>query len=101
MKVIDETLLDEFRRKTRCEWCKAAVPGCQPHHLYAKGMGGGSVLDVKVNLMGLCWKCHRDVHNGNIPRHALIAVVSYREGRSPDEIEKEIFRLLKEPKPCT
>lgn len=35
----------------------------QPHHIKTKGSGGGDELE---NLITLCWKCHRLVHDGHI-----------------------------------
>ena len=34
------------------------------HHIKSRG-SGGAVVD-RENLIGLCWQCHRKVHDGNI-----------------------------------
>ena len=33
------------------------------HHKKTRGAGG---TDDKSNLIGLCWQCHRKVHDGNV-----------------------------------
>jgi 5-methylcytosine-specific restriction endonuclease McrA len=35
--------------------------GLHPHHIKYKSAGGEDTLD---NLVTLCWKCHRAVHDG-------------------------------------
>lgn len=60
-------------------------------------MGGGSRLDIRINLMSLCRiPCHNDA-DGKIPRCSLLEIVAKREGRTPDSIEEEIWRLLRTP----
>jgi 5-methylcytosine-specific restriction endonuclease McrA len=44
----------------RCRHCRNRE-GLHPHHVYYKGLGGGDTLN---NLLTLCWKCHRNVHDG-------------------------------------
>lgn len=97
MKIVDEKLLHKFRLKTRCELCLKVWP-VDPHHLLAKGMGGGSRLDHKLNLISLCRKCHTLFHAGRIPKVDLLEVVGKREGLTVDEIETEIYRLLRAKK---
>ena len=40
------------------------------HHKTSKGAGGDDEYDVNdpenSNLVGLCWQCHRKVHDGNV-----------------------------------
>lgn len=93
MKIIDEALLQEFRDKQRCEWC-GRVGIVQPHHLWARGMGGGGRLDVRINLIALCANCHSRHHQGGRPLKCdLLADVAAREGMMQDDIEREIYRL--------
>ncbi len=98
MRIVDETVLDEFRGPGKCEWCGFRCYALHPHHLWARGMGGGGRLDVRINLIGLCWVCHSDVHHGDISRQDLLAVVAAREGKLQSEIEEEIWRLRRTPK---
>lgn len=97
MLVIDEPLLNEFRQKGRCEWCARKRQTC-PHHLHARGMGGGGRLDIRVNLVALCQECHDNHHLGNRPlRCDLLAVVAAREKTTQDQILEEIWRLRRTP----
>ena len=44
----------------KCRHCGNSA-GLHPHHVQYKSAGGEDVLD---NLLTLCAKCHRDVHDG-------------------------------------
>jgi hypothetical protein len=93
MKVINEDLLDTFRRKPRCEVCKRRFDVLEPHHVWAKGMGGGGRLDVPQNLISVCRYCHQAIHLGKVSRLELLAIVARRERTTVAEIEEEIWRL--------
>ena len=104
MKVIDEAVLDHFREKTVCEACLRPLRyRAHPHHLWARGLGGGSRIDHPWNLITLggnrdC-NCHGRHHDGNTPtRDFLIEVVAKREGVTADQVQAEIWRLLREPR---
>lgn len=97
MIVRDEKLLAAFRSQTRCEHCRRYVrEGCHPHHFTARGMGGGGRLDVRCNLLSLCWQCHRDVHDGRIPRKELLEIIAHREQLSPEEVMDQLWRLRRQ-----
>jgi hypothetical protein len=104
MRVVDEPLLSEFRGPGTCEWCGREVVRREPHHIYARGMGGGGRLDIRANLVALCAPfsggddCHDAAHDGRITKDELIAVVARREGVQPGAVRDEIFRLLRAPK---
>lgn len=100
MRIEDKGLLREFALKRRCEYCGKTTPGvlADPHHLFARGMGGGGRLDIRINLISLCREDHNAVHAGHIMRTDLLALVAQREGTSQDEIRAEIARLRKAPK---
>lgn len=98
VKIIDERLLDEFRAEGCCELCRCFAGRREPHHIFAKGMGGGGRLDVRINLLGLCWICHCEVHNGQISRDACMVVVSNRDGMTCEAIQEEIWRLRRAKK---
>lgn len=98
MRIVNEDLLDEFRAARVCEWCKRKLRyPAHPHHVFCKGMGSATRLDIRINLIALGgpWdcNCHGEFHDGNILRCDLLAVVSQREGRLQDEIEREIYAL--------
>ena len=90
MRIEDESVLDQFRGRM-CEWC--GKERGHPHHIWAKGMGGGGTLDVRINLMTLCISHHDDVHNGKIRRWELLELVAKRERTTPEAIVDEINRL--------
>jgi len=99
MIVIDDGLLWEFRLARKCEWCGRAAPqGCDPHHLWCRGFGGGGRLDVRVNLISVCRDCHRLIGDGKIARHDLLAVVAARERCLQDDIESAIHELRRAPR---
>lgn len=96
MIIKDEPLLDEFRAK-RCEYC--GYHAACPHHLWARGIGGGGRLDIRVNLVALCTVCHTQHHAGNPPYKAvLLNIVAAREGVTVDEIHETVWALRRAPK---
>ena len=94
MIVIDEPLLDSFRNAP-CELCGRRP--ASPHHLWAKGAGGGSRLDLPINLIALCPPCHQNVHAGNIPRSLLLLAVARRERTTPGKIQDIIWKMRRTP----
>lgn len=94
--VYNRSLLDHFRQKFRCEVCgrKGAV---EPHHVYAKGMGGGAQLDIPENLIALDRFCHNRVHSGQIPRSTLLALIACRQGLTVDQVLERIYSLRRLP----
>lgn len=102
MIIIDEKLLDEFRTNGRCEWCGFYCQRREAAHIFARGMGGGGRLDIRINLVGLggpgeC-DCHGSSHRGDAPTQIdLLAIVAQREGRLQDDIEDEIHLLRRSP----
>lgn len=93
MRIINEALLIDFRLLGRCEHCRKPLPVLEAAHLFTRGMGGGSRLDIPINLNGLCRVCHQMHHDGNLPRAHLLEVIAQREQVTVDQIEREIFRL--------
>ena len=63
-------------------------------------MGGGARLDIPINLVSLGstqqWQCdcHRAIHDGNILRIDLLAVVAVRENVNQDDI-RAVINLLR------
>lgn len=102
MKILNEKLLEEFRAPGRCEWCGKRCRVREPHHIYARGMGGAGRLDVRINLVALgstlafeC-TCHTDHHAGERPlRDELLAVASAREGVLQRDAEAVIHYLVR------
>jgi hypothetical protein len=96
MVIINETLLDEFRMAGRCSWCGRSGP-TEPHHLFARGFGGGSRLDIRCNLLPTCRECHQNIHAGVVTLSDLLAVVSQREGCLADHVLQTIYFLRRTP----
>lgn len=102
MRVADRDLLREFREPGRCELCLKWCKKREPHHLWAKGMGGGGRLDVRINLIALGstleWQCecHTRIHNGLVPKIVLMVIVATREAILVDDLEAEMYRLRRE-----
>lgn len=98
MRIVNEKLLKEFRVGPCC-WC-GRTGRTHPHHVFGRGMGGATRLDVRVNLVSLCFGCHRQTHMGRRPiRVDLLAVVAAREGLMQDEITRTILELRNAPQP--
>ena len=104
-------LLAEFRQARSCEYCNRATPGgCDPHHFWRKrGMGGGSRIDHRFNLVSLCRgfvngefvSCHDQAERGVILRSELLEIVAKREKKQPSEIIAELERIRNLPKGST
>lgn len=90
MRIINEKLLRTFAGAGQCAWCGRYVSVRHAHHIHSKGAGR---LDVCVNLVSLCPQDHAGVHNGDLDRYDLLAVVAVREGLMQDEIEAVIHEL--------
>lgn len=98
MKIKDEPLLDLFRAAGPCERCQRPQPRREPHHVRAKGMGGGSCLDVRINLIALCTACHGLIQGSKRHEPRVLEIIALREGTTPQAIREEIDRLLRLPK---
>lgn len=93
----DEALLAEFRACPCCQWCFR--PGSvEPHHWKPRGHGGGSRLDVRINLIAVDRWCHEAMEAKRISPRAVLLVIAIREKTTPEKIEEEIWRLLRTPK---
>ena len=98
----DEELLKYFRTKPVCEWCGHAsgarlLEYLDPHHVEARGMGGGKRLDVALNLMAVHRLCHDEIEAGGAKaKEKCWNIVAKREGLSSGRMAKEaIWRLLR------
>lgn len=101
MRIECEKTLERFRRARRCEACgKASRHGLDPHHaLYKRGLGGGSRLDIPLNLVSLCrWPCHHHAEQGIITRQQMLAVIAKREGVSEIFVDSFLKRVRRTPK---
>ena len=102
MIIHDEPLLSSYRTPGRCELCDAPCRVREPHHLWAKGMAGGGQLDIRINLIALGSRfgcpCHAEIHAGNVPDLAPLAVVADREGVTVREIADAVAEFRRLPK---
>lgn len=98
MKVENEEYLDTVRAQTRCECCGRSVPGCEPHHVLAKGMGGGGRMDIPPNVIGLCHLCHQLHHDGNLSRETFLIIIGKRLKMEPADVLQECYRVRRLPK---
>lgn len=101
MKIINKDLLAEFRAKSHCEFCRRySRSGLQPHHcIVARGMGAGSQIDHRWNIISLCSGCHDRHHGGYEPLTCdLTAIIAKREGCLQDELERAVFAIREAPK---
>lgn len=97
--VIDDDMLDYFRRKTFCELCGKPCPqGCDPDHVQCRGMGGGSRIDTPLNIVHPCRECHNKRHAGLIPRSRLWAIIDARYGLAPGTAQSSVNCLLRRNK---
>ena len=102
MKIVNDDLLAEFRCRPACEVCgRSTAAGADPHHLLARGMGGGNQMDVRENLIALCRTCHTAAHAGNIKRGNLVRLVAKREGLLPDELMDRLHELQRRTTPMS
>lgn len=100
MKIICEKTLDLFRTPRTCEHClKPCKP--DPHHLWAKGMGGGGRIDLRINICALCRTCHTELHAGKIEPLELLLIVARRERVPAWAIDAVIYLVRRLRKDAT
>ena len=73
-RVKDKNCIDKIRSIGYCEYCGNRF-SLQVHNIRSRGAGGD---DVEDNLICLCWKCHREAHDGNIGRDKLKQIMGRR-----------------------
>jgi len=102
VRYLPEHHLEAPRARGRCEYCGAAYPRLQAAHLLARGSGGGSTLNLPLNLVGLCIMCHAASHAGHEPTLlSLLTIVSRRECfPTHRELEAHLRLLIRAPKEC-
>jgi hypothetical protein len=99
MRVVNESLLSEFRTAPRCEICGRRVYPLQPDHYRCRGMGGGSRLDIRINIAALCPPCHTEYQEApRWKRRKVLEVIAKREKTTPEDIEAVVNFILRLPK---
>lgn len=92
MIIKDEDALDQFRGSGICELCGKRCRNTEPHHVVAKGMGGGSRLDIRLNLVrcgstpNFECECHGQVDTKE-GKERCLRIIAEREGTTPEVIE--------------
>ncbi len=97
MLIVNEPLLVPHRLPGACELCGRWCVQREPHHIFAKGFGGGSRLDIPINLLGvgaafMC-NCHGKIHGSHIKRDECIDAVAEREALTFAYVEETLLRL--------
>lgn len=72
-----------------CECCGVPCPESREcHHVFTRGAGGP---DIRENLIGLCFQCHRRFHDGHEPRReTMLAIIAEREGKTVEAIVEAV-----------
>lgn len=97
MIIKDGEALQRARDRRRCELCGSPGRGLlHPHHYIARGFGGGFRYDHDWNLAGICWICHRDVHDGKVPKRRILESIARRERLAPDWLEEQLWKMVHE-----
>jgi len=73
-RIVNKPLIKKIHSIGYCEYCGSHF-NLEAHHIKSRGSGGG---DTDDNLICLCWKCHRLVHDGNIGKGSLKDIVRVR-----------------------
>lgn len=92
--VVDDRLLQDFRDRWKCEICGKRGP-VSPHHVYARGIGGGSRVDIECNLLSACIDCHSAVHAGLISRQRCWEIIGKRLGKGWEECRDAVHAALR------
>jgi hypothetical protein len=101
MRIHTTKVLRTFRAPGYCEVCNLYCRKREPHHIRAKGMGGGGALNVPINLVSvgaveklpdgrarLSCPCHKLIHAGKINIDELLTIVARREGAEPETVRE-------------
>jgi hypothetical protein len=94
VRIENEEVLTRFRG-ARCELCGGGPS--EAHHIRSKGV---CRLDVAINLIAVCRRCHGRIHLGSmtqadrrLTREDLWEIVSRRDGVAVADIIAELNRL--------
>lgn len=75
-RIKNQKLINE--KSHDCEFCGKEKCWTNKHHVKNKGSGGD---DVEDNLIELCGRCHRLVHDGFIKEEELLKIINRRKGK--------------------
>lgn len=99
MTIVDDDVLAIFRALPACEKCGRRVWPLDAHHAFRKrGVGGGSRLDVRCQIAGLCRICHTSAESSKPVEREVQEIVAKREGTTVQAIHDYLDLLLRTPK---
>lgn len=103
MRIENKDLCSSFAVPGSCEYCLRVCRMCHGHHIYPTGAGGGSRLDIRLNLVRLgdpfCCGCHRGFHDRNDPsKEDFLGIVRRREHCQDADVEAVLNSLAGLPK---
>lgn len=84
IRIVDEAVLEEARRRGYCEWCDTPGP-TDPSHSVSVGAGGD---DTRLNVTSLCRECHEDHHRGKEPKTEQLLDLARRREANRAEIDR-------------
>lgn len=101
MIICDDARLKRGRESGLCEICLRPCRVREFHHWKPKGMGGGSRLDVAINLIDVgstrnfeC-HCHTQCESGLITQGHVLGLIAKRHRVKPISIQHAIWVLLR------
>lgn len=99
MIVKSNKTLEWFRAAGYCEYCRLWHQRRDPHHVLTRGHGGGSRLDLRCNLVGLCRSCHSKYGDDPDFVDFFFGLIADREGiRDIEVIRDYLYLVLRLPK---
>lgn len=102
MRVVNEQLKASLRGPGRCEHCHKHCRVREAAHVFAKGMGAGKQLDIRINLLSvgstLAFQCTCHTASHIDPEIDFLSVVAKRERELPGDIRDVIYWLRALPK---
>ncbi len=94
MPTKEEAALLDLVRSRPCRLCRRPQQSTV-HHVRAKGIGGGNELNHPLNLMPLCNRCHRVVHDEGT-YGVLMLLVAADHGMDFDEAKRRVRDALQQ-----
>lgn len=91
MKIVNPSLLIQYRIPGRCELCGKLCRKREVHHaVYARGLGAGRQLDISLNIISCgstkdMHECHSKINTVE-GRERCIAIIAEREKCTPSVV---------------